>query len=313
MFSNLKICPFCLGEVTFANNTCPQCNETIPPKYIKEYDDFPPVIVNTVGKSGHGKTVFFSSLFYTLKNSLLSNCWDKFYYFPVSQEGLETISKNADSLALGTLPSATPKIFPKPVLAQLANVPQHRNSTMLIFDVGGESFNDSRNYINYVPFLKRASTVLVLISVPDLTRPNVQMKELLESSVLGMHNSLGAKTKEKHLVVVFTKADQIQFPREWVDIRKYLEAGSINELRNVKEYKKSLQYASERLRAFTNSYLGAKEFINAAEANYKSVEFSLVSALGAAPINNENTGVEVVPKRIMDPLLWMIQKSPLWH
>ena len=60
--------------------------------------------------------------------------------------------------------------------------------------------------------------------------------------------------------------------------------------------------------AFTEQELNAHEFVNAAESNFKSLNFSIISALGTEPEGARLT-VEIVPRRILDPVLFVIEKS----
>ena len=65
---------------------------------------------------------------------------------------------------------------------------------------------------------------------------------------------------------------------------------------------------SNRLYEFTEQALSAYEFLNAAEANFKSIKFSIISALGTEP-QGAKLSVGIVPRRILDPVLWIMEKS----
>ena len=69
-----------------------------------------------------------------------------------------------------------------------------------------------------------------------------------------------------------------------------------------------LEHISNRLLEFTEQELQAHEFINTAEANFKSINFSIISALGTEP-QDGRLAVAIVPRRILDPLLWVMEKS----
>lgn len=309
-----KICPFCLAEVRFENHNCPECGQSIPLMYISEYSQCPPVVVNAVGFRGHGKTVYFSSLFYVLQEELLTRCWPKFCHMPVNEPSLEMIFDKAGELAEGILPDSTPKAFLEPALVQMNNIPTQQNCTLLIYDTGGESFESPRLLPQNAPFLKRAKTVMFLISIPDLEQPHVEMAELLNKYVLGMRNHLQASIENQHLVVVYTKADKIDFKDRWKDLEIYLSKGSVDGLRSMREYIKAMKRVSDFLHRYTKDELEANQFLNAANRFFKSVTFSMVSALGAEPARRRSGGrvrlsFKVVPLRVVDPLLWMIGKS----
>jgi hypothetical protein len=314
LFNKPKICPFCLAEARFQRNQCPECGQSIPLMYISEYKQCPPVVINAVGFRGHGKTVFFSSLFYILQAELLTKCWPKFCHMPINEQSLKMVFDKAEELAKGILPDSTPKAFLEPALVQMTSIPTQRNCTLLIYDTGGESFENPSQLPQNAPFLKRAKTVMFLVSIPDLERPHVEMAELLNKYVLGMRNHLQASTKNQHLVVVYTKADMIDFRDGWQDLEVYLSKGSMDELVSMKGYVKGMRQVSGLLYKYTRDELRANQFLNAANMSFEDVTFSMVSALGAEPARARSGGVirlsiKVVPLRVVDPLLWMIGKS----
>jgi hypothetical protein len=303
-----KMCPFCLAISKFSSDKCPSCGEQVPPSYLRDYWEFPPVVVNAVGFRGHGKTVYFSSLFYTLNRELLAPYWDDFYYFPVSEEGMSEIKQKAEELAAGKLPDSTPKAFLKPVLLHLAHMPMQPNCTLLIYDTGGETFQNVEQIKKNASFLRRAQTVMFLISVSDMQNPNIDMTELLQHYIMGMQDGLGVNTERQHLVVVYTKSDHIEYPHEWAHLEAYLEHGTVAELKDTQDYMYKMFEISKQLRIFTRDVLKAHHFIALADKKFKSVTFSMVSALGAEP-EDGRLSISVTPRRIMDPLLWMMDKS----
>jgi hypothetical protein len=66
---------------------------------------------------------------------------------------------------------------------------------------------------------------------------------------------------------------------------------------------------SNLLYDFTRMELKADEFVNLAQTNFRGVGFSIVSALGAAP-EDGHMSAEVDPLRVLDPVIWMIARSP---
>ena len=142
---------------------------------------------------------------------------------PINEPSLKMVFDKAEELAEGILPDSTPKAFLEPALVQMTNIPTQRNCTLLIYDTGGESFENPSQLPQNAPFLKRAKTVMFLVSIPDLDRPRTEMAGLLEKYVLGMRNHLQASTKDQHLVVVYTKADRIDFRNGWQDLEAYLK------------------------------------------------------------------------------------------
>ncbi|MFN8454382.1 MAG: hypothetical protein U0401_06880 [Anaerolineae bacterium] len=313
------LCPFCLAEVKFktkklANHPasiylCPECNEQVPALYKQDYGQYPPVVVSATGFRQHGKTVYFAALFYTLKKLSLARDWPDFFTMGLNEDSLDTVYGNARLLEGGALPDSTPKNFPRPTMIRAEGVPMHPNSTLLFFDTGGECFEKPTQLVQFAGFVRRAETAMLLVSIPDLDDPRSGMQQLLNTYIVGLRE-LGAQTEDQHLVVVFTKADQLalRFGERWADLTTYLIEGSVDDLAQTEGYMQRMQEISDRLFDFTEQELQAHEFINAATANFKSITFAIISALGAGT-QDGRLAVAIVPRRILDPLLWIMDKS----
>lgn len=318
------LCPFCLGQVRFKQEkatgtrwsvyVCPLCNEQIPALYSLDYRKFPPVVVNAVGFRQHGKTVYFATMFYALKKLKLAVHWPRFFTMGLNEDSLDTVYRNVSMLEDGALPASTPKNFPRPTMIRVNGIPMQPDCTLLCYDTGGECFERPTGLVQFAGFVRRARTAMLLVSIPDLKNPPTEMHQLLNTYVVGM-GELNGGTQDQHLVVVYTKADRVaeQLDNHWGDIREYLSQGSVDGLAQPDQYIAHMHDISGRLHSFTRSELKADEFLNAAHANFKSVTFSAVSALGAHP-DSEKLSVGILPRRILDPLFWMMEKSlPGWR
>ena len=313
------LCPFCLTDTGFkrgklAGNLgsiylCPGCNEQVPALYAQDYGKYPPVVISAVGFRQHGKTVYFASLFYTLKKLTLARDWPEFFTMGLNEDSLDTVYGNAGILESGGLPDSTPKNFPRPTMVRAEGVPMQPNCTLLFFDTGGESFEKPTQLVQFAGFVRRAKAAMLLVSVPDLDDPRAGMHKLLNTYVVGLRE-LGGRTEDQHLVVIYTKADQLAagFTGRWAGLRTYLVEGSVEALAQPVGYMPRLRAVSDRLIEFTEQELCAYEFLNAAQASFKSVSFSAISALGAGP-QGARLPVAIVPRRILDPLLWVMEKS----
>lgn len=317
------LCPFCLSHVQFAQTTasgpkksiyqCPECKEETPRSYVEKYGSHPPVVVSAVGFREHGKTVYFAALFYALKKLRLAHHWPKFFTMALNEESLNTVNENMALLEGGELPDSTPKNFPRPTMLRVTGVPVQPDGTLLCYDTGGESFEKASQLVQHAHFVSRARTAMLLVSVPNLKDPATEMHKLLNTYVIGMAD-LKTDTRNQHLVVVYTKADEMADRLDGCgDLLHYLRQGSVDGLGNPGGYMGGLRRVSQQLQAFTGEKLGAHEFLNAARQSFRSVEFSVISALGARP-SGRKLPSEILPRRIFDPLLWMMEKSlPGWR
>lgn len=309
------LCPNCLQDVEFkrensATGGSPvylcqnqDCRQSVPALYVRDYHDYPPVVVNAIGFRGHGKSVYFASLFYTLRKQDLGRFWPRFHTLSLNEESLKTVDENVKYLQAGDLPHATAKNFPKPTLVRVHGVPYHQNCTWLCYDTAGECFERPTQLVQFAGFVKRARTILFFVSLPDLQDSPMEMHNLLNVYVAGMAE-LGGQTREQNLVVVYTKADEVVQMDQAVET--YLRNGAVDGLAGLQPYKEELWLVSERLRGLTRSRLRANEFLNAADAHFANVQFCIASALGAKPAG-KRLSTAVAPRRVLDPILWLME------
>jgi len=311
------LCPYCLTEQNKFNFDKPQgkalpiytctnkeCGSEVPALYVNEYSVYPPLVVSAVGFRAHGKSTYFASLFHVFKGKKLTHVWDKFFIQPVNEEALDTINENVRMLEQGKMPQPNPKNFPLPTMVQLHGIPKHQNRTLLCYDTSGESFERPKQLVQYARFVEHAETVFFLICLDKIEEPHEKLGELLTTYRIGMHE-LGAKTKSQHLVVVFTKADAMSkyFTGEWAGLRQKLVQGSLESMKSLDLYLEEVNAVSDRLRLFTEQQLAAKQFLSNAKENFRSVRFTMISALGGSPDPRTNQVYTLEPRRLLDPLL----------
>ncbi len=323
------LCPFCLAQVSqFTKNantgyTCSECKESVPALYVDGYSQYPPVVLSSVGFRGHGKTVYLAALFHVLAHHELPQYWPGFYKTALGDHSLETLDANIKMLEQGELPNSTAQNFPKPTLVQVKKILTGKGATLLCYDAAGESFEKSARMVTYTKFLTRSTTVLFLLSIPDLERECAdlaqekkrkhmaqQMERLLTVYRNGIAD-LGGNTRLQRLLVVYTKADEwiALFHDQYSELRDYLQAGTFDGLADYPSYKKSLFAISEQLQTLTAEHLQAKAFLNNANDNFDGVRFCIVSALGASP-KDQQLQTSIAPRRVLDPLLWVLDKDP---
>jgi len=312
------LCPYCLADVRFrleGGYFCPDCDERVPSMYVRGYDEYPPKIVSAVGLRGHGKTVYFASLLYILKESPLPAFWQPdSFALSLSDQDLVTVQSNARMLKDGKLPGSTPMNFPRPTMLRVAGIPmwqKQRNCTFVFYDTSGEAFERASELVKYARFARQAQMIMLLISLTDLKDPPHQMQTLLNTYVIGIED-LGGSTRNQDLMVVYTKADEIVdrlSSPPWNNVQTYLAGGSVRSLAEVRGYRRGMYETSNWLYEFTRRELGSNEFVNLAETSFRSVGFSIVSALGAAPDDGQ-LSTKVNPLRVLDPIIWMMEMAP---
>ena len=151
--------------------------------------------------------------------------------------------------------------------------------------------------------------MLFLISLDDLDEPRADsIHSLLEIYVQGMAR-LKARTKNQHLIVVYTKADTLHARfRDYPQVVQHLSSAGYTELGDLKRYTRKLQAISADLQDYTTNVLGARGFIHMAHNSFKSVAFCAVSSLGSAPEGGRLKD-KMTPIRVVDPLMWMLARE----
>ncbi len=323
------ICPFCLEKVKFKkkvhdagtfNYVCPktECSQIIPRLYVDDYKRYPPVVISVIGHRAHGKTVALSTLYFTLSRMHMGTYWPDFYLFPINEASLEVVFENAKSLESGKLPPPNPKIFPEPTLLQVNSIPivKQGRATLLFYDTAGEAFLRTQDIGRYAGFVRRADTVLFLVSIPQLrntldaaSNPAGELERLLYSYIQGMAD-MDADTKEQHLIIVYTCADTLLSELdEWPAIKQYILEDDWSKLTDASGYLANMHTISDQLERFTHDVLDATQFLSLANDRFESINFSIVSALGAAPDEKGQLSVKIKPRRILDPLLWTFERA----
>ena len=323
------LCPFCLEKVKFSkrvhdNGTfsyvCPKndCAQLIPRLYVQDYKQYPPVVVSVIGHRAHGKTVALSTLYYTLARMDMGTYWPDFYLFPINDASLEVVFENANSLETGKLPPPNPKIFPEPTLLQVNSMPitNQGRATLLFYDTAGEAFLRTQDITRYAGFVRRAKTVLFLVSIPQLRRTSNpattyagELERLLYSYIQGMAD-MNADTKDQNLIIVYTCADALLPELDaWPLVKQYILEDDWSRLIDPTNYVAQMYRISKRLEQFTQDVLKARQFLALAHNRFQSVRFSIISALGAAPDEKGQMAVKIKPRRILDPLFWTLERA----
>ena len=328
------LCPYCLADVVFSERVekrrngfaraylaCGQCEQEVPRMYVADYRRYPPAVVSAVGFTQHGKSVYFSSLFYTLRHLDLATKWPGFVTQCLSDESVTNVWAGARDLNQGRLPDATAKVFPTPVMLRLDSFPGQPNCTLIVYDTAGESFNRPTQLVQYARFVSRASTVLFFVSLSRIRQDNEDIDQtlhrLLETYIVGVRE-LGAEERSQKLMVVFTMADAIGqvVGDSWQPLRDLLIRSHPGDEQS-RAYVARTGELSRRLHRLTREELKAQNFLNLAEQFFRSVGFSMVSALGAAPLEDNTMAMGIIPRRVFDPLLSVFsdvkRARPLWR
>ena len=312
--TNPILCPFCLRTISPRGLKCTNtgCEMDLPRLYADDFQQVPLGIVSAVGFSGHGKTVYLAALLHVLDE--LSQYWPGYYRQALNLRSIDVVEANRKLLLHdGILPNATPQNFPEPSILRLANIPDLGDRRLLVYDAAGESFQRDYSIKEYAGYVSRSPVALFFVSIPYMIQaedyPSGDMDKLLQIYILGMRELLG-NTKKQHLVIVYTWGDLMEeLLAEYPDVLGYLNKSELTPGWDMSSYIQEMSSISTRLKKFTHQTLKASNFYNMALNNFASVECSVVSSLGRPPSSDGRLTMELSPRRVIDPLLWVIKKS----
>ena len=284
------------------------CNGKVPVGYVKGYEQYPPVIFTAAGNTGHGKTAYLRSLLYLLSFGHLAPSWPNFHCTPLNDYSSEEVRKSILAFEGGALPEPTQKIIPKPVFLRLANIPTHKDSTLVIFDSPGEFWTSGKAIGRQVRFVSRAQNWIYVISIPKLRSHGkkilISMDNLMNHYINAMEGMLG-NTHKQDLRIVLTMVDELRdVHTEWPMLWQHICDDSLVGLRSISKYKYDSHLVSQLVSVYLAKGLNAMQVISKARNKFRSVQFFMVSALGISP-DEVSTQMKVKPNpcRVIDPLL----------
>lgn len=308
-------CPYCLSEnKKFEVNpvsgayTCPVCKTTIPRGYVDQ-QRVPRSTVGVVGFSGHGKTVYLTSLFSVLGN--LSSYWDGFYYRSLDDFTHKILYEQVPAFEGGRLPESTPANFPNPALINYNRLPEFGDAYLGFYDTAGEVFNDTAQISRAGYFVAHSDVVLFIVSIADCdpTRLDDEMSRLLDTYVRAVYDHLNVDLKKnQEIVVILSKADLIsdKLPdelRDWFDDGK--AEWYVMDL-SVKLIDMAVQ--STAIETWLRNDMHCNRFINMLRDNFNQVRYTLVSSTGFAEIDERGQAEgSLSPMRVLDPFFMILQ------
>ena len=274
----------------------------IPRDYIERLDILR-ANVGLVGFSGHGKTVYLTSLFSALGQ--LSVYWQNYYYRSLDEYSHQILYEQVPLFEKGRLPDSTPANFPNPTLVYYHQIPVSRdqnNFFLNYYDTAGEVYTDADQISRAGYFVAHSDIVLFIVSLSDCDpeRFDEELSRLIDTYIRAVEDRLNRRLKtNQHLVLVFSKADIIadMFPQK---IKDWLELGHNNwYAHDLFEKFHAIQKYSLELHDWLLNDLKCFRFINMVNDHFKSVNYTVVSATD--PSKNLPD-----PLRVLDPFLFIL-------
>ena len=300
-------CPYCLAgaaSILINNNSgsyqCNNCQTTVPRTYV-EHQNTPKAMVGVVGFSGHGKTLYLTSLFSAL--SKFSRYWSGFYYRSLDDYTHKILYEQVPLFEQGKLPESTPANFPNPALIHYHEIPNFRSRYLGFYDTAGEVFTDVSQISRTGFFVAHSDVILFIVSLLDCNpqRLDEDLSRLLDTYIRAVtdHLSVNLKVKQR-IVVIFTKADLLTetIPSE---LAYWLKTGTTTwYLSSLPEKILDLMDISNSIEEWLLQEKQCNRFVNMLRDQFLEVRYTLVASIAG---QGEQTAFESY--RVSDPFLWL--------
>jgi hypothetical protein len=286
---------------------CTTCRREIH-RDIVEGEKTPQTSIGLIGYTGHGKTVYITSLFYVLK--FFQSSWPGYHYLCLDNEANTMVYERVRHFEENAeLPPGTPINFPHPHLISYSSLPHFGDVRLTYYDVGGQVYENPASISDQGRFVAHADTIFFLLSITEfgpLWTSEIQKR--LDIYVNAVKNSMRVDTKKnQNLVVVLTKADLLT-KKLSEPLQKHVFSGDYTRYNKLKEAFSEMRMSTKQIRkSMMDEQAGG--FINLAESSFRRVEYCMVSSTGSDPVKGRLASKlnPKDPKRMLDPLLWALQ------
>jgi hypothetical protein len=287
------------------------------PKDFIESEYIPHINIGMIGYSGHGKTIYNLSMLYLFK--ALPEYWSQFYFETLDDTSHSAMYFDVPNLEAGRMFMRTKAVYPRPIFLKLNHVPYFNNSFIRLFDTGGRLFENLDLMTQKGRYFAKVDVIFFFLSLAEedmLDSWNLRIMKLIDRYINVVYSRYGVKTKKKQSIVfILTKADKLLEMNGEVsltsELKQYLSKGTIEHYQNIDKGKlEEIKNQSEEIESWLRSN-NCNGFINLAKNHFKSVGFTMVSAIGDTPVNGKLEQELKLhdPKCVLDPLLLAMQSS----
>ncbi len=273
------------------------------------------------GLSGHGKTTYLAALNMMLQR--VNRAWNGFTTVPATEPSQRLAREARVYFETGQLPPASPPCVKDTYLILLNRVPKWVKAAVMVRDCSGDAFRGIGVDLTEASFLLQGTITFMFVSLEDLRSSAGYSMDILMTTYLNAFAAQGVQLDQEYrkIVVVLTKADLFwdKLPDEllnyikedpiWATCRREDQPPRWYSLAETESYLETMARISRSLEDWVcQSAAGARMFVSLAHDNHIEVQFSLVSATGAAPRRQDNAlDTSWEPTRVLDPLLWAFE------
>ena len=165
-------CPYCVrklrlkvqGQGSRHLYYCSKCETEIHRAYV-DFPNTPFSRIGMVGYTGHGKTVYITSLFYQLQ--ALDSFWDSYYFETLDDFTHDIMFEKVLELKKGRLFSGTPINFPEPAFIRFNSLPFFKTQIVSMYDIGGGVFDNLDLMTQKGKYLAHSDTIFFIMSLVE--------------------------------------------------------------------------------------------------------------------------------------------------
>ena len=312
------ICPYCFSTLENSDGfsyidgkrKCPRCGKLLP----EDYGQYDVKFISVIGITGSGKTVYLSQLLKNLQTELSGIGMNM-----VGNLQLLDDFVNDNKIEAGKpLPYSTPIEIQQPMIVTIEKATDRSRCTLVLYDVAGELFTLplAAELPCFAPFITHSDGIIVLIDPFQCVGiANAEMKkQRYENSTQAIKSIIGLlNNKDIPVAVCMSKCDEIT-PEIFSNIEEILDKRErhlgIPDSNTAESYLPVLdadlfnEYEKDVKRFFEVYAMNITTIMN---AYFENFAYFLITALGCDVNVNLPLG-PIVPKRIADPLVWLLYK-----
>jgi parallel beta-helix repeat protein len=305
-----RLCPRCMRTIDEFKRVqrgsetqffCPACSESVPFRYVADYDKVTRIKLSLAGMSGHGKTMFLRGIYAYLNSQ--GRRWPGFSFAPLSDEDARAFANAIGDSSRGAMADPS-QLTERPVGFQLKQIPGTGDAHLLFYDISGEAFDSSTKLTKHAFFIPASEVITFVLSVRDISTGH-ELGFLLARLVDAIRLQ-GQHTSTKSLIVVLTKGDLL---REKYGLPSIAESFLTNEApadpRSLDDLQRLSDALREWLREHPDNYWN---FVESAEKDFANVRYTIISSLGSDP-GTDRSHIQVNPRNVISPILWLLRFS----
>lgn len=314
-------CPYCLLEIHDRKPPaqCPRCKQPLPVLYTDEYQNRPPFFVQVFGWSRVGKTVFLSALTLILRK--MGKVWSGYSFSPATEIASRKLEEINKYLANGVMPALTQPGMKDVYIMILQNMERWGSRALVTRDCAGEVFDNFQVPVEQVPYLLRAPTTMMLVSLPDMrARQDGKSVDMLVTSYINTlrANNVDFRREHRKLVVVLTKGDLLDnLPANlhnyltsdpiWATINSPGAAFRLDGSETAKYLEKMARVSDAARDWLMDGDASWINFVNLARNHNIDLRFSIISSTGGPVGPNNTLPTALAPHRVLDPYFWALE------